>query len=85
MKRLLASLMLIGSLGLTGVTLAEEPMPAPAVPAAMEAAPAPEAAMPAEALDFDHGDAGDTDVSQGLTHVVQLERLDDGCNQFHYS
>ena len=50
MKRLLASLMLIGSLGLTGVTLAEEPMPAPAVPAAMEAAPAPEAAMPAEPM-----------------------------------
>ncbi|MFA5083726.1 MAG: hypothetical protein WC474_14330, partial [Hydrogenophilaceae bacterium] len=53
MKRLLASLMLVGTLGFAGVALSEEPMPAPAA-ATMEAAPAadmaamPEA-MPAEA------------------------------------
>ena len=48
MKRLFATLMLLGSLGFAGVALSEEPAPAPA-PAAMEAAPAPEAAAPAEA------------------------------------
>ena len=48
MKRLLASLLLVGTLGFTGVALSEEPMPAPA---AMETAPAADAmAMPAEAM-----------------------------------
>ncbi|NTV97168.1 MAG: ammonium transporter, partial [Thiobacillus sp.] len=51
MKRLLASLLLVGTLGFAGVALSEEPMPAPAPAAATtEAAPAPDAAaMPAEA------------------------------------
>jgi Amt family ammonium transporter len=52
MKRLLASLLLMGSLGLSGLTLAEEPTPTPAAPAVVEAAPAAvvdAAAMPAEA------------------------------------
>ncbi len=46
MKHLLASLMLVGALGLSGVAMSEEvPMTEPA--ATMEAAPAPEAAAPA--------------------------------------
>jgi Amt family ammonium transporter len=49
MKRLLASLLLVGSLGLTGMTLAEEPMPAPTAPAVTEAAPAPAAVVDAAA------------------------------------
>ncbi|MDD5365728.1 MAG: ammonium transporter [Gallionellaceae bacterium] len=67
MKRLLASLLLVGTLGFAGVALSEEPMPAPAAatteaaPAAdmaampAEAAPAPEAAPAAEAPKLDSG------------------------------
>ncbi|MEW5787864.1 MAG: ammonium transporter [Pseudomonadota bacterium] len=48
MKRLFATLMLLGSLGFTGAALSEEPAPAPAPAATAEAAPAPaEAAAPA--------------------------------------
>ena len=48
MKRFLASLMLVGALGFTGVALSEEPMPAPVAEAVpVEAAPAE--AAPAEA------------------------------------
>ena len=48
MKRLFATLMLLGSLGLSGVALAEEPAPAPVPAVTMEAtaAPAAEAALP---------------------------------------
>ena len=48
MKRLLASLLLIGTLGFTGVTLAEEAVPAVVMEAA-SAAVEGAAAMPAEA------------------------------------
>ena len=50
MKRLFATLMLLGSLGLSGVALSEEPVPAPAPAASAEAvAPAAAAASPGEA------------------------------------
>jgi Amt family ammonium transporter len=47
MKRLLASLLLIGTLGMSGMTLAEEASPTPPPAATTEAAPAAEAAGPA--------------------------------------
>ncbi|MEW6677383.1 MAG: ammonium transporter [Pseudomonadota bacterium] len=46
MKRLITSLMLVGSLALGGAAWAEEPLPAPAVEAVAEAAVATEAALP---------------------------------------
>jgi ammonium transporter, Amt family len=51
MKRLFATLMLLGSLGLSGTALSEEPVPspAPAVAAQTAAAPAADAAAPAAA------------------------------------
>jgi outer membrane protein assembly factor BamD len=41
------------------------------------------ALLPAEALDLGHGHAGNTDLGQCLTHVVELERLDDGFDLLH--
>ncbi len=49
MKRLFATLMLLGSLGFTGVALSEEPAPAPAPAATTVAAPADAAAPAADA------------------------------------
>ena len=41
------------------------------------------ALLPAEALDLGDGDALHADRRQGLADLVELERLDDGGNQFH--
>jgi hypothetical protein len=41
------------------------------------------ALLPTEAFDFRDRDAGDADFVQRLSHVVELERLDDCSNQFH--
>jgi len=51
MKRLFATLLLLGSLGLSGVALSEEPAPAPAPAATAVAAPAPTADTAAPAAD----------------------------------
>jgi Amt family ammonium transporter len=51
MKRLFATLLLLGSLGLSGVALSEEPAPAPAPAATAVAAPAPTADAAAPAAD----------------------------------
>src|SRR5687768_13304442 len=40
-------------------------------------------ALTSEALDFGHRDALNTDIRDGLTDVIQLERLDDRGNQLH--
>src|SRR5699024_9651072 len=39
--------------------------------------------LPAEALDLGHRHALDPDVGKRLAHVVELERLDDGGDEFH--
>ena len=41
------------------------------------------ALLPAEALDLGDGDALHADRREGLAHLVELERLDDGGNEFH--
>ena len=41
------------------------------------------ALLPAEALDFGHGQAGDADFGQRLAHFVEFERLDDGFDFLH--
>ncbi len=41
------------------------------------------ALLPTETLDFGDGDARHPDARQGLAHLVQLERLDDGRDHFH--
>ena len=39
--------------------------------------------LAAEALHLGDGDAADPDVMQGVLHVVELERFDDGFDLFH--
>ncbi len=41
------------------------------------------ALLPTETLDFGDGDARHPDARQGLAHLVELERLDDGRDHFH--
>ena len=41
------------------------------------------ALLPAEAFYFGDRDAGDADFMQGLPYIVELEWLDDRCDQFH--
>src|SRR5581483_7045549 len=41
------------------------------------------ALLAAEALHFRDGDALHADAGEGLAHLVELERLDDGGDQFH--
>jgi hypothetical protein len=41
------------------------------------------AALATVAFDFRHGEAGDADLAEGVAHVVELERLDDGDDEFH--
>ena len=41
------------------------------------------AALAAVALDFGHGEAGNADLAERVAHVVELERLDDGDDEFH--
>src|SRR6187551_3256494 len=43
------------------------------------------ALLAAEALGLGHGDARDADLVQRLLHLVELERLDDGLDLFHWS
>src|SRR5262245_4347413 len=43
------------------------------------------ALLAAEALGLRHRDALDADLVQGLLHVVELERLDDGFDLLHFS
>jgi hypothetical protein len=39
--------------------------------------------LASETLDLGDGNALDTHVGDGLTDVIEFERLDDGCYQFH--
>src|SRR5579859_811574 len=39
--------------------------------------------LPAEAADLSHGEALDPDLTKGVLHFVELERLDDGFNLLH--
>ncbi|CAM2140169.1 protein of unknown function [Pararobbsia alpina] len=41
------------------------------------------ALLTAKALDLGHRDARDPDARQGLARLIELEGLDDCCNQFH--
>jgi hypothetical protein len=41
-------------------------------------------ALPTEALNFSHRYALYTDVSNGLADVIELERLDDCSDHFHF-
>src|SRR5690606_21337166 len=41
--------------------------------------------LPAETLGLGHGDPRDSDFVQRLLHFVELERLDDGLDLFHWS
>src|SRR5207342_3070129 len=41
------------------------------------------ALLPAETLDLAHGQAGDAHAGQRVTHLVELERLDDRRHEFH--
>jgi Amt family ammonium transporter len=51
MKKLFATLMLLGTLGFAGVAQSEEPLPAPAVTTEVAAAPAADAAVPVAAAE----------------------------------
>src|ERR1039458_3052070 len=39
--------------------------------------------LPPVALDLGHGHAVNADASEGVAHLVELERFDDGDDQFH--
>jgi hypothetical protein len=39
--------------------------------------------LPPKSFDFGHGNALNPNISQGGTHIVQLEWLDDGNDHFH--
>jgi len=39
--------------------------------------------LTAETFDFSNSDALHTNLREGLADLVQLERLDDGGNEFH--
>jgi hypothetical protein len=39
--------------------------------------------LPAEAFDLCHGNALNPHIGKGRTHIIQLERLDDGNDHFH--
>jgi hypothetical protein len=41
------------------------------------------ALLPAEALNFRHRDAGDTDIVERFLHFIELERLNDGFDLLH--
>jgi hypothetical protein len=41
--------------------------------------------LTAETLDFGYRDAGYPDLGEGLTNIIQLERLDDCRNHLHAS
>jgi len=91
MKRLFATLLLLGSLGLSGVALSEEPAPAPApaataaaapaptadtaAPAAVAAAPAPAQAAPAPAPTPNKGDTSWMLVATLLVIMMSIPGL----------
>jgi hypothetical protein len=39
--------------------------------------------LSAETFHLGHGESGDANLGQGLAHVVQLERFDDGGDLLH--
>jgi hypothetical protein len=41
------------------------------------------AALAPVALDLGDGEAGNADLAERVAHVVELERLDDGDDEFH--
>lgn len=72
----LAALCGLMTAGVASTAFAAQDTVAPTTEApATDAAPAP-----VEAFDFGHGDALHADLRQRLAHVVELERLDNGCD-----